>query len=41
MSEFYAKAVLKMIFNTVKADTTLTQDFFDIFVVLLLENTSD
>jgi hypothetical protein len=39
MSEFYAKAVFKTIYSTLAGASR--QDFFDILVVIVLENTAD
>ena len=42
MSEFYAKAVLKMVSVTLSEDPHgLPKDLFDILVVLVLEHTSE
>ena len=44
MSEFYAKAVFKMIYHTLRENEgggELPQDFFDLLVVIVLENTAD
>jgi len=39
MSEFYAKAVFKTIHHNLAGDAA--QEFFDILIVIVLENTSD